>query len=264
MRAVASDAKDLDCACGHGQEDGTAARMDQPDRSTSSSASSSAARFLRPLLMLGLLVAGALLLRNIPALRHMLDSTALLRDGVWGRMVFVGGASLWCAFGLPRQVAGFAAGLAYGVGEGTVMITLASTLGCVAGFLWARWGGQAWARARLGARFARMDAMLSQQPFLSILTLRLLPVGSALLLNLLGGVSGMKLLPFVAATVLGGLPQNLVAVLLGSGIRVDAVWQGVLGGGLFGVSALFGMWLWRKARIARLMPDKQDPSEGNA
>ncbi|MCP1230203.1 TVP38/TMEM64 family protein [Acetobacter indonesiensis] len=261
MRGVTSDAKDLDPACGLGQDDASGARMEQPDRATRLSDTSPVTRFLRPLLMLGLLVAGALLMRNIPALHHMLDSTVLLRDGIKGRMMFLAGASLWCAFGLPRQVAGFAAGLAYGVGEGTLMITLASTLGCVAGFFWARWGGQAWARARLGTRFARLDAMLSQQPFISILTLRLLPVGSALLLNLLGGVSGMKVLPFIAATVLGGLPQNLVAVLLGSGIRVDATWQAVLGGGLFIVSALFGMWLWRKARIMALMPESQEKSE---
>ncbi|MCX2560679.1 VTT domain-containing protein [Acetobacter farinalis] len=225
---------------------------------TNPSAAQPVLRFLRPALMLALLVAGAVALRAIPGLRHMMDSTALLRDGAWGRMVFLAGASVWCAFGLPRQAAGFAAGLAYGALEGIVLITAASTAGCVAGFFWARWGGRQWAQARLGARFARLDAMLSRQPFLSILTLRLLPVGSALLLNLLGGVSGMDVLPFTAATLLGGLPQNVVAVLLGAGVRVDALWQFLLGGALFAASGVLGLWLLRRAQVARMMQDEAD------
>lgn len=204
--------------------------------------------------MLLVLVLGAVLLRHIPGFQSILGSTSYLKAGLWGRCVFLVGATVWCAFGLPRQVAGFAAGLAYGLVEGTLLITLSATAGCVAGFYWARWGGQAWARVRLGQRFARMDAMLTQQPFLSILTLRLLPVGSALLLNILGGVSGMRLLPFVGATVLGGLPQNLVVVLLGSGVKLNAWWQTALGGGLFLASALLGLWLWRRSRLVTLMP----------
>ena len=204
----------------------------------------------KPLLMLLILVAGAIGFRHVPALEHVLDSTDMLRAGLAGRLVFVAGASVWCAFGLPRQVAGFAAGLSYGVAGGLAMITVASTLGCVAGFLWARWGGRAWARARLGPRFAGLDAFLTQKPFLSILTLRLLPVGSALLLNLLGGVSGMALWPFVSATLLGALPQNAVAVLLGAGVQVGAAWQYGAGVGLFALSAGLGLWLLRHARIA--------------
>ncbi|WP_338333272.1 VTT domain-containing protein [Acetobacter sp. LMG 32666] len=204
----------------------------------------------KPLLMLLILVVGAVGLRHVPALEHVLDSTDMLRTGLTGRLVFVLGACVWCAFGLPRQVAGFAAGLTYGVAEGLAMITIASTLGCVAGFLWARWGGRSWAQARLGPRFEKLDAFLTHKPFLSILTLRLLPVGSALLLNLLGGVSGMAVWPFVAATLLGALPQNAVAVLLGAGVQVGAFWQYGAGAGLFALSAVLGLWLWRHARIA--------------
>ncbi|MFT9147735.1 MAG: VTT domain-containing protein [Acetobacter sp.] len=203
----------------------------------------------RPLIMLLVLVAGAVWLRHMPFLHHMLDSTDMARRGVSGHVVFLAGAMLWCAVGLPRQVAGFATGLAYGVWGGLAAITVVSTLGCLGGFFWARWGGRAWAQERLGNRFARIDTLLTQRPFLSILTLRLLPVGSALLLNLLGGLSGVGVWPFVAATVLGALPQNLIAVLLGSGVRVGAAWQFGAGGALFALSAGVGLWLWRYSRV---------------
>lgn len=244
----------LNPACGLRQEDASAQGMEPALPPPKKLAIGSV---LRPAFMLGLLVVGAVLLRHVPAFAQVMHSTALLQAGVKGRCLFLVGASVWCAFGLPRQVAAFAAGLAYGLVEGTALITVASTSGCVAGFYWARWGGQAWARAKLGTRFARMDSLLSQQPFVSILTLRLLPVGSALLLNILGGISGMRLFPFAAATLLGGLPQNAVAVLLGAGVQLGAWWQGVLGAGLFVASAGLGLWLWRRSKLGGLMPTPQ-------
>ncbi|WP_086658090.1 TVP38/TMEM64 family protein [Acetobacter orientalis] len=258
---VTSVVNALNPACGPRQEDASAERMEPALPPVKKTAFASVMQVLRPAIMLGLLVVGAVVLRHVGGLGHSMQSTALLRAGVVGRCLFVVGATVWCAFGLPRQVAAFTAGLAYGVAEGTVLITLASTLGCIAGFYWARWGGQAWARAKLGTRFARMDAMLTRQPFLSILTLRLLPVGSALLLNILGGISGIRLLPFAAATLLGGLPQNGVAVLLGSGVQLGAWWQSALGVGLFVASALLGVWLWRRSRLGALMSATAPPEQ---
>ncbi|MFT8368499.1 MAG: VTT domain-containing protein [Acetobacter papayae] len=210
--------------------------------------------FARPLLMLVVLAAGAVWLRHAPWLDQMLHGAGLIREGVRGRLVFVVGAGVWCAFGLPRQVAAFAAGLAYGAMEGLALITVASALGSVCGFYWARWAGQGRVlragSGRLGESLARLDGVLTARPFLSVLTLRLLPVGSALLLNLLCGLSGMAVGPFMLATVLGGLPQNAMAALLGAGAGVGAVWQYAAAAALFVLSGALGVWLWRNSRVA--------------
>lgn len=60
----------------------------------------------------------------------------------------------------------------------------------------------------------------------------------------------MALGPFVAATLVGALPQNAVTVLLGAGVQVGAAWQYGAGALLFALSAGLGLWLWRHARIA--------------
>jgi uncharacterized membrane protein YdjX (TVP38/TMEM64 family) len=212
--------------------------------------------FVRPLLMLAVLVAGAVWLRHALWLDQMLHGAGLIREGARGRVVFVAGAGLWCAFGLPRQVAAFAAGLAYGALEGLALVTVASVLGSVCGFYWARWAGLGEVMragpGRLGKSLVRLDGVLTRQPFLSVLTLRLMPVGSALLLNLLCGLSGMALGPFVLATVLGGLPQNAIAVLLGAGTGVGAAWQYAAAAVLFVLSGMLGVWLWRHSRVATL------------
>lgn len=218
----------------------------------------SVTKVLRPVIMLGLLAAGAVMLRHLPGFDHIFSSTELLRHGFRGRCLFICGATLWCAFGLPRHIAGFAAGLAYGPAEGIWLTTIASCAGCAAGFYWSRLAAPGWAREKMGQYFSRIDVLVRQEPFLSVLTLRLLPVGSSLLLNIFGGVSGMKFFPFLGATALGGLPQNLVAVLLGAGVRFDAAWQAVAGGGLFVLSAVLGVWLWRGSRLGRLVSSEKE------
>jgi uncharacterized membrane protein YdjX (TVP38/TMEM64 family) len=89
---------------------------------------------------------------------------------------------------------------------------------------------------------------LRQNPFSSALALRLLPVGNNLALNLLAGLSGIALWPFLAASALGYLPQTIIFALLGKGVRVDGTWQMVLAAALLLVSVGLGLWLLRRQR----------------
>jgi uncharacterized membrane protein YdjX (TVP38/TMEM64 family) len=75
------------------------------------------------------------------------------------------------------------------------------------------------------------------------LTLRLLPVGNNLLLNLLAGVSGLRVWPFLTASLIGYLPQTAIFALTGSGTHVDHGLQIALAAALFALSALLGVTL---------------------
>jgi uncharacterized membrane protein YdjX (TVP38/TMEM64 family) len=57
-----------------------------------------------------------------------------------------------------------------------------------------------------------------QAPFLKILMLRLFPVGSNLLTNLLSGSIKVPFNAFIQASLLGYLPQTVIFLLLGHGI----------------------------------------------
>ncbi|GBR08680.1 TVP38/TMEM64 family protein [Acetobacter oeni] len=221
------------------------------------------ATLIRPAAMVLLLAAGAIAFREIPALRHSLDSTDILRRGVSGRLLFCTTGMAWCFFGLPRQVLCFAAGLAYGFWEGSALATVATVTGAQACFAWARWGGRNRATRRLAAdlpadlavpetrqgmkaRLAGMKQALLRHPFISVMTLRLLPVGSSLLLNLFAGLSGVAALPFAAATLVGSLPQTMIFVLLGAGAKIDGPGRILLAIALFAVSGALGVWLLRR------------------
>ncbi len=208
-------------------------------------------RLLRPaLLLLGLLAAG-LLLRHLPGRPDgLLPGVATLRDGVSGRVLFLLAGSLICALGLPRQAVCFAGGIAYGLVEGTLLSTAATVVGCLLGFGWARLAGRDWARHRLEGRaqgwLARLDRRVSARPFATVLTFRLLPVGSSLALNLAAGVLGIAVLPFGAATLLGSLPQTVIFTLLGAGTRIGHGVQVLLAVALFAASGMAGLVLMRR------------------
>ncbi len=111
---------------------------------------------------------------------------------------------------------------------------------------------RAWAARRIRGRLARLDRQLSRHPFGATLTLRLLPVGSNLLLNLVAGVSAVAMSPFLLASAVGYVPQTLVFALLGGGVRVDRGAQMVLAGALFVLASALGLWLMRRVRA---LPD---------
>ncbi len=204
-----------------------------------------AAEWLRPLFRPGLLLCGllaaGLLIRALPGIDQILFSRDLLRDGLHGRIVFLCVGTLICAVGLPRQAVGFAAGFAYGPLTGVVLTTIATLAACLADLLWARTLAYGWARRKLlRGRLSRLDGFITRNPFTAILTLRLLPVGSSLMLSLLAGVLGVRVAPFLAATLLGSLPQTVIFVLIGAGTRIGHTAQIGLGIALFVASGIAG------------------------
>ncbi len=193
------------------------------------------------LLLCGLLAAGL-------ALRSGWGRAALDTPAEAGPAVFVLVGTLACAVGIPRQVVAYAAGLGFGTWAGCLLAMLAELGGCLADFLWARLVARAWVSRRITGRLARLDQQLSRYPFDATLTLRLLPMGSNILLNLLAGVSAVALAPFLLASAIGYLPQTIVFAMLGGGVRVDRSAQLVLAALLFIAASALGIWLMRRIR----------------
>lgn len=200
-------------------------------------------------LLLGGLVGAGFLVRTLPV---DLSGHALAQSP--GVFLLLGAAA--CAVGVPRQAIAFAGGYAYGFWGGGGLALVAQALGCLLDLLWSRAVARDWARRRLrgrfGARLARLDAFLASHPFGTTLTLRLLPVGNNLALNLLAGLSAVATGPFLAASIIGYLPQTIIFALLGEGVEVGRAVQIALGAVLFAASSLLGILLLRRQRAADL------------
>lgn len=180
--------------------------------------------------------------------------------GLLGDLVFIAVGAAATAAGVPRQGVAFLGGYAFGALEGTIVALAAQVLGCAASYGWARLVGRAWAERRLAGRFGHrlrpLRDTLAGSPFGATLALRLLPVGNNLALNLLAGMAAIPLVPFLAASALGYLPQTVVFALLGKGVRVDGAWQLALAVALFAVSVAIGLALLRRHRAGRAMEDE--------
>jgi uncharacterized membrane protein YdjX (TVP38/TMEM64 family) len=174
--------------------------------------------------------------------------------GRQGPAGFVVIGMLVCAAGLPRQIVALAGGYAFGFWPGCALALAAELGGCAIDFYWARLLGRdaaaAFLRRRQSGRLHRLDRFLAGRAFAATLSLRLLPIGNNLVLNLLAGVSGIPAAPFLLASMVGYVPQTVVFGLAGAGASVSDGAQLALALGLFAVSIAFGVLLLRRGAHA--------------
>lgn len=172
------------------------------------------------------------------------------RHGLQGMLLFLMMGALFTGIGLPRQIIAFLGGYAFSVMLGTLLGALAALLGAILTFGYARFLGRGLLQSRLGDRAKRFDTFVGQHPFSMTLLMRLLPVGSNVLINLAAGISSIRPLLFFSGSFLGYLPQTLVFALVGSGVHVAPAIK--LGGAiaLFVVSGAIGVYLYRRHRHA--------------
>jgi uncharacterized membrane protein YdjX (TVP38/TMEM64 family) len=192
------------------------------------------------------LVGAALVLRHTgTGLLHA------LRPGWGGAALLVAAGGAMTAAGVPRQVLAFAGGYTFGAPAGALISLLGQMLGCGLDY-WAAHGLAAGLAQRVLARptAQRMHRLLAAHPFTATLTLRLLPVSSNVMLNLLAGATRLKAAAFFGATLLGYLPQTIVFALLGGGTQVGKGAQLAIGVALFVGATGLGVLLYRRTRQA--------------
>jgi uncharacterized membrane protein YdjX (TVP38/TMEM64 family) len=202
---------------------------------------------LRKLLILLAIGAGLLLvIHATPFGEHVRSWDSLAEmfktDGVNARFYFVVISTVLIMAGTPRLLFCTLGGFAFGFWEGVLWSTCSSLIGSFVTFRAARWGGRAWLAERFGRHrfFARIvDA---QPTVASVALIRMLPV-SNVIINVGLALSGVGLRAFVFGSLLGFLPQGVVAVIIGSGMAADMPWAGAAQIAIAGV-LLLGIFLW--------------------
>jgi len=197
-----------------------------------------------------LLVAGFVLEHEILGIsldKEWIDTT-VRGHGIEGQLWIISAGALFTALGLPRQVLCFLAGYAFDVWLGTLLGLLATLMGAFLIFFYARWWRQRLVIEKFSDKVKAFDTFVSGNPFSMTLAVRLFPVGSNLITNLAAGVSGIKLMPFFAGSLIGFLPQTFIFALLGSGVTVDPYLRISVGIVAFIISTILGFMLYSKYR----------------
>lgn len=217
--------------------------------------------WLRGIFIILSLIAIGLVLKNA-GLEHLFErewiNAHVRGHGLPGYGIYLGAGALICALGLPRQVVAFFGGYAFGVVSGTLLAALAALGGCMLAFMYARLFGRAVVRRVLPRQLARFDAFVQGEPFTMTLLIRLLPVGSNLITNLVAGVSRIPRVPFFAGSFVGYLPQALIFALAGDGLTVNSTWRIAVAVALFVLAGLLALPLYRRMRHGRSYDEALD------
>ncbi len=134
-----------------------------------------------------------------------------------------------------------AAGALFGVVTGTLIVSFASSLGASLAFLTARFLLRDTLRARYGERLKAFDAGVERDGAFFLFTLRLVPLFPFFLVNLLSGLTALRLPTFYGVSQLGMLPGTIAFVYAGTQLAQIESLRDVLSPGLIAAFVAIGV-----------------------
>ena len=144
-----------------------------------------------------------------------------------------------------------AAGALFGLIQGTLLASLASSLGALLAFLGSRYLLRDYIERRYAERMRNIDQGLEREGAFYLLTLRLLPLFPFFLVNVLLGLTRMRSGTFYMLSQLGMLPGTLVYVNAGTQLAHISKPTDILSLRILGAFALLALFPW----IARMILD---------
>jgi uncharacterized membrane protein YdjX (TVP38/TMEM64 family) len=121
---------------------------------------------------------------------------------------------LYCiqtAFSLPgAAIFTIAGGFLFGSFVGTLYVNVGATSGATLAFLAARYLLRDWVEKKFGGRLGPIQEGFAKNAFSYLITLRLIPVFPFFLVNLVSGLTRIRLGAFVLATSVGIIPGSFV------------------------------------------------------
>ena len=135
-----------------------------------------------------------------------------------------------------------AGGAIFGLWQGLLIVSFASTVGATLAFLASRFLLRDWVEARFGQRLADINAGVNREGGFYLFTLRLIPVVPFFLINLLMGLTRMKVWTYYWVSQIGMLAGTAVYVNAGTQLaQLDSL-KGILSPALLGSFVLLGIF----------------------
>jgi pyruvate/2-oxoglutarate dehydrogenase complex dihydrolipoamide dehydrogenase (E3) component/uncharacterized membrane protein YdjX (TVP38/TMEM64 family) len=150
-----------------------------------------------------------------------------------------------------------AGGAIFGLWQGLLIVSLASTLGATLAFLASRFVLRDWVEGKFGQRLADINQGVDKEGAFYLFTLRLIPVVPFFLINLLMGLTRMKAVTFYWVSQLGMLAGTAVYVNAGTQLaQLDSL-QGILSPALLGSFVLLGLFPLIARRVVAAVQQRQ-------
>jgi pyruvate/2-oxoglutarate dehydrogenase complex dihydrolipoamide dehydrogenase (E3) component/uncharacterized membrane protein YdjX (TVP38/TMEM64 family) len=135
-----------------------------------------------------------------------------------------------------------AGGAIFGLWQGLLIVSFASTVGATLAFLASRFLLRDWVEAKFGQRLADIHLGVDREGGFYLFTLRLIPVVPFFLINLLMGLTRMKVWTYYWVSQIGMLAGTAVYVNAGTQLAQLESVQGILSPALLGSFVLLGLF----------------------
>ena len=150
-----------------------------------------------------------------------------------------------------------AGGGLFGLWKGLLIVSFASTIGATCACFAARFVLQNWVQQRFDDKLSMINKGVQQEGAFYLFTLRLIPVFPFFIINLVMGLTKMRLTTFFWVSQLGMLPGTVVFVNAGKEIaKIDSL-SGILSPSLIGSFVLLGLFPLLVKKIMMLVGRKQ-------
>ena len=141
--------------------------------------------------------------------------------GFKGVLIFGGAYVLACVFFIPGLVLTLGAGFAFGVVKGSIIVSIASTLGAGVAFLLGRTllRGLIESKVATNQKFSAIDSAVEKKGFLIVFLTRLSPVIPFNFLNYAYGLTKVSFKHYLFASWIGMMPGTIMYVYFGSAVK---------------------------------------------
>lgn len=146
--------------------------------------------------------------------------------GMWAPVVFVAVYAAATVFVVPGSVLTLAAGMIFGVWQGTVIALTAATLGATAAFIVGRYLAREVVQQRLAGRGIRLNERMANQGFSLVVWCRLIPLIPFNLFNYACSLTPLSLKDFFLGSLVGMIPGAFAFVSIGSAIAQHQLTDG--------------------------------------
>jgi pyruvate/2-oxoglutarate dehydrogenase complex dihydrolipoamide dehydrogenase (E3) component/uncharacterized membrane protein YdjX (TVP38/TMEM64 family) len=179
---------------------------------------------------------------------------------VAGALFFVAYVAV-AALSLPgAAIMSLAAGAIFGLPWGTVIVSFASSVGATAAFLSSRFLFRDWVQSRFGGRMRAIHSGLENEGAFYLFALRLVPAFPFFAVNLLMGLTRIRIRTFYWVSQIGMLPATLVYVNAGQQLGTISSIRGLLSPWLIGSFVLLGMFPLIAKRVVETSKSAQRQS----
>lgn len=135
-----------------------------------------------------------------------------------------------------------AGGALFGLWAGTVIVSFASTIGATVACFVARFVLRDWVQHRFGEKLRRVNEGIEREGAFYLFTLRLVPVFPFWLINMVMGLTSMRLRTFYWVSQLGMIPGTIVYVNAGRELGKIESLSGIFSPGLIISFAVLGIF----------------------